>query len=235
MGAAVQAARIQCALMKFISRIGAALLAIAFLAGVVYLGILSGRDARYVVWFGIASAILAPVGLTLFGYALSSQDRELIQRLAKVPEIDRLIAEAKSQEEGLRLLEAEHARLVDVVRLESRRQAIVDRTENLEKDAVRILRELDSLADESAALELQIGESPVSKEIALLRERVRAREEGDVIFRVGSRFLRIDSDIVKALPLGVGPMLLAYSRIAERLRAWLRRKRRTDHDSNSGT
>jgi len=73
--------------MNVLLRLAAALLALTLLAGIVYLGILSGRDAKYVVWFGIASAIVAPIGLTLFGYAFRSGERNLIQRLSKVPEI----------------------------------------------------------------------------------------------------------------------------------------------------
>jgi hypothetical protein len=99
----------------------------ALLAGVVYLGVRSGTDPRFVVWFGIASAIAAPVGLSLFGFAFRGSDAELVERLAKVPEIERLVAEAKTQEEKVRLLEEERARLLDVIRTEARRQAIQDR------------------------------------------------------------------------------------------------------------
>ena len=212
--------------MEIIRRAGAAIFAVTLLADVVYLGILSGRDARYVVWFGIASAIAAPLGLTLFGYALSSQDRDLIQRLSKVPEIDRLISEAKTQEERIKLLEVEHARLVEVVKLESRRQAIDDRIQSLESDAVRIIRELDNLRDEAATLEIEIGDSPVSAEIESLRARVRARTEGDVILRVGSSIFRIDRDIAKALPFGMGNMLLAIARLDARFTEWKQRRRR---------
>ena len=59
----------------------------------------SGKDNRFVVWFGIASATAAPTGLALLGYAISRSDDEIIQQLAKVPEIERLIEQAKTQEE----------------------------------------------------------------------------------------------------------------------------------------
>ena len=195
------------------------------MAGVVYLGILSGRDNRFVVWFGIASAIVAPIGLTLFGYALSSGDRDLVQRLAKVPEIERLVEQAKTQEEKVCALEAERARLAEVIRLESRRQAIRDRTESLERDAVRILQELNALDLEAKNADTQIGESPVRDEIAKLRDRVRAREEGDVIIRFGSRIFRVDRDVVKILPFGSGRLLLAYFKIVERYyNTWRKRR-----------
>lgn len=213
--------------MKILKRLAAALLALALLAGVVYLGILSGRENKFVVWFGIASAIVAPVGLTLFGYALASGDRDVIQRLAKVPEIERLISEAKTQEEKIALLEAERARLIDVVKIESRRQAIRDRIESLENDAVRIIRELKNLDDEAAAIEEKISESPATEEIQRLHERVRARQEDDVVIRIGRRVYRVDRDIIKALPFSLGNFVLAYFRILEGFSGWWRHRRST--------
>jgi hypothetical protein len=203
--------------MNVLLRFAAALLALTLLAGVVYLGILSGRDAKYVVWFGIASAIVAPIGLTLFGYAFRSGDRNLIQRLSKVPEIERLVLEANTQEEKIRLLEAERARLVEVVKIESRREAIRDRIESLENDAVRIIRELKNFDTEAASVEEKITDSPVAEEIKALHERVRARQEGDVVIRLGTRVYRIDRDIIKAFPFGTGNLVLAYFRVMERL------------------
>ncbi len=211
--------------MEIIKRLAAALLAIALLAGVVYLGIPSGRDNRYVIWFGIASAIVAPIGLTLFGYALTSGNRDLIQRLSKVPEIERLISEAKTQEEKIALLEAERVRLVEVVKIESRRQAIRDRIESLENDAVRIVRELKNLDDEARALDETISMSPAAEEIQRLHDRVRARQEGDVVIRLGRHVYRIDRDIVKALPFSSGNLLLAYFRVMERFSERWRNRR----------
>jgi hypothetical protein len=212
--------------MNVLLRLAAALLALTLLAGVVYLGILSGRDAKYVVWFGIASAIVAPIGLTLFGYAFRSGERNLIQRLSKVPEIERLILEAKTQEDKIQLLEAERGRLVEVVKIESRRQAIRDRIESLENDAVRIIRDLKNLDAEARLIEEQITDSPVAEEIKALHERVRARQEGDVVIRLGRRVYRIDRDIIKAFPAGSGNLVLAYFRVMERVLDYVRARNR---------
>lgn len=203
--------------MALIRKIIAALIATTLIAGTVYLGIRSGKESYFVVWFGIASAIAAPVGLALFGYAISRSDGEVIQRLAKVPEIEKLIEQAKTQEEKIQILEAERSRLAEIVKIESRRQAALDRIDSLERDAIRILTELESLDEELKLLDEQVGESAISEEIRRLRERVKAREDGDVILRIGSKVYRIDRDIIKALPFGLGNPLLAYFRIAEKV------------------
>ena len=93
----------------------------------------------------------------------------------------------------------------------------MDRIDSLERDAVRILAELENLDRELILIDEQVGESPISEEIRRLRERIKAREDGDVILRLGSRVYRIDRDIVKALPFGLENLLIAYFRIAEKL------------------
>ncbi len=200
-----------------IRKIISALIATGLITGTVYLGIQSGKDNRFVIWFGIASATAAPVGLGLFSYAISRSDREILQQLAKVPEIERLIEQAKTQEEKIQVLQAERSQLAEIVKIESRRQAALDRIDSLERDAVRILAELENLDRELILIDEQVGESAISEEIRRLRERIKAREDGDVILRIGSRVYRIDRDIIKALPFGLGNPLIAYFRIAEKL------------------
>jgi hypothetical protein len=103
----------------------------------------------------------------------------------------------------------------------------LDRINSLEGDAVRILTELENLDRELILIDEQVGESAISEEIRRLRERIKAREDGDVILRIGSRVYRIDRDIIKALPFGLGNPLIAYFRIAENLeKAILPKQRR---------
>ena len=203
-----------------------AFIAICLIGGTVYLGFQSVKDNRFVIWFGLASAIAAPVGLNLFTYAFRRSDREIIQQLAKVPEIERLIEQAKTQEEKIQVLEAERSRLAEIVKIESRRQAALDRINSLEGDAVRILAELENLDRELILIDEQVGGSAISEEIRRLRERIKAREDGDVILRIGSRVYRIDRDIIKALPFGLGNPLIAYFLIAEKLQKAVQPKQR---------
>lgn len=212
--------------MLFVKKTISAFIAIGLITGTVYLGIRSGKDSRFVVWFGIASATAAPIGLALLGYAISRSDNEIIHQLAKVPEIEKLIEQARTQEEKIAVLEEERLKLAEIVRIESRRQAALDRIDSLERDAIRILDELENLDRELVLLDEQIGQSVISEEIRHLRERVKARKDTDVTFRVGHRVYRIDRDIIKALPFGLGNPLLAYVRIAESLNKKVSKKTR---------
>jgi len=96
----------------------------------------------------------------------------------------------------------------------------------LEGDAVRILAELKNLDRELILIDERVGESAISEEIRGLRERIKAREDGDVTLRLGSRVYSIDRDILKALPL-LGNALIVSFWIAEMLeKAVLPKQRR---------
>ena len=205
--------------MISLRRVLSGLVATALIGGTIFLGIQSGQDSRFVVWFGISSAVAAPLGLALFASTFNRSDSEVISRLAKVPEIEKLINEARTQEEKIQLLEEERINLAEIVRVESARQAALDRIDSLERDATRILDELEFLEQEVATIDRYSEKSYASSEIRRLRERVKARKDSDVIVRIGGRSYRIDRDIIRATPFGES--LLAYFRIAESIQAWL--------------
>ena len=201
--------------MISLKRLFSGLAATGLIGGTIFLGIQSGKDNRFVAWFGISSAVAAPLGLALFASAVNRSDSEIISGPAKVPEIEKLINQAKTQEEKIKLLEEERMNLAEIVRVESARQAALDRIDSLERDATRILDELEFLDQEVASFDQDPDKSYVSSEIRRLRERVKARKDGDVILRIGRRSYRIDRDIIKATPFGLGNSLLAYFRIVE--------------------
>ena len=196
-----------------LKRLAAFALAFVFIVAVIYLGWLSSKDAWYVPWFGIAAALVAPLGLALLGFAVRGSNSDVIQRLAKVPEIERLASEANSYEERIGALEVERARLAEIVQFESKRQFIRDRINSLESDGRRIIEELDVLDRELASLGEQAANSPARDEINRLRERVCARERGDVFLTLRGSTLRIDSHALKELPLGIGNVTLWQLRI----------------------
>lgn len=104
--------------MKFIQKLFIAICGTSLIGATIYLGILSGKDGKFVPLFGICAAIVAPIGLTLLGSAFSQSEGEIIQQLAKVPEIEQLIAKAKNQEEKIKVLEAQRNHLDEIVKLE---------------------------------------------------------------------------------------------------------------------
>lgn len=203
--------------------LGAVLLAVP-----TYIGYLSQTDKRLIWWFGISSAILVQLGLKLFGYAFRS-DETLVRKLARVPEIGTLMKQAQSQEERVKILANERASLEEIVRTESQRLALADRIDSLETDASRILGELRALDKVASELGQSSGQSAVSDEIRRLRERIEARERGDVVVNFGGQTYRIDQSIVMAIPI-IGDMLLGYCFLVERMF----RRLKAPHDDRAG-
>jgi len=183
-----------------VKRIVSLLLGLGLIATVVWLGLKTSNNQSLVVWFGLASAILAPTGFAAIGYSLTASNREVLKRLSRVPEIERLITTAKTQEEKIGALERERERLLEVVEFEARKESLTRRKSSLEQDGERILAELEAVDEELSSLKINSG--PVTQEIEKLQARIRARREGDLVFRVGSRYFVIKRETLIGIPYG---------------------------------
>jgi len=173
-----------------LKRVGLVVAGIALILGVVYLGLRSASDPRFVIWFGLASAILAPTAFFLFSLAWRSSDDRLFERLSRVPEIERLIGEARTQEERIALLEEERARLSEVIQVEARRQTLVARRDLLERSMGELISEYEAAGDELAVVETRVEDSPVLAEMKRMQQRINLRKQGRVaIIRVAGREL----------------------------------------------
>jgi hypothetical protein len=106
---------------------------LVFLGVVVYLGVRSASDTKFVPWFGLAAAVLAPSGVALIFEAGRSREARTLEDLRSVPEIDALVARAGTAQERLKLLERERQKLDEIVRIEARRQT----SRHAEKSPVR--------------------------------------------------------------------------------------------------
>ena len=82
-------------------RIISAIIGIFLIGVVIYLGLKSGDDNKYIVPFGLTSALIAPMGLSALGYSIKRKD-DTLQKLAKISQIDALIEQAETEEEKKR-------------------------------------------------------------------------------------------------------------------------------------
>jgi len=190
-----------------IKRIFLLLFGAGLIASVVWLGLKTRDDPSLVIWFGLASAILTPLGFAAIGYALSASNRQVLERLSRVPQIADLIAAAKTQEEKIHLLEQERSRLLEVVQYEARKQSLDTRKGSLERDAVRILGELEAIDAELS--DLKIDSTPVTEEIQRLQARLHARQKGDLVFRIGSYDFILEREMFLSIPF-VGGVVFNY-------------------------
>lgn len=177
---------------------------------VVFLAIKATSTPSLVIWFGLASALLVPLGLASMGYTFTAGNKKIFEKLSKVPEIEKLVKEAESQEERIRILKEDRSRLLEVVELEARKQALVSRRESLEKDGIRIVQGLDNVIERLKEVDSDLAAVPLSDEVKTLRERIRAKRRGDIVFRIFGKEFIIDKDVLSNLPFG--GVLLSYAK-----------------------
>jgi hypothetical protein len=205
--------------MIFLKTVALLVIGLGLIALVVFLGLRVGDSPFYVVAFGIASALAAPIGLSIIGYAFSRRDRQILDRLSQVPEIDQLIEEANTQAEKIRLLQEDRACLLETVQNEARRESLLQQRERLERDGVQLLRDLEIVEHELAVLQQATQASPAATEISRLHNRLRARRRGDIVIRLGSRDFVIDPGVLAMLP--GSSLLILYLRLIEGvMNAW---------------
>jgi hypothetical protein len=183
-------------------RLLAILVGFALIALVVWLGIRTGSDTSLVPWFGIAAALLAPLGLSFIGYALTSREKAALAQLTTIPEINRLIAQAKSEEERIRLLQEQQRQLDELVRFEAERRTLETRRDLLEKEAARILAELRMLDQQIVDLGLKVSATDLGEQFEQLQERIKRLQAGDIVLRFGHQQFFVPRSIFQYVPFG---------------------------------
>lgn len=128
---------------------------IILVAVVVFLGIKSAKNRVFVVPYGLACALIAPVGITCVTSVFNVGNGEKLEKLLKVSQIDEMIQIAKTQEEKIELLEEERKQLSNIVRYETLKYTALERKKHLEVEAENILREYEKINEEIKKLNLQ--------------------------------------------------------------------------------
>lgn len=152
-----------------------------FIGIVVFLGIKTTQDTSLVVWFGLASAIIAPIGLAMIGYGFRTDELKFYQDLSKVPEIGDLIEKAKTQEEQIALLEQERKKLTEIIQVEARRQTLLSTKEKIENELNKTLKEYNATLEELKLIDEKIEESAAVIEMKKIQKRINERSKGRVI------------------------------------------------------
>ncbi len=178
------------------------IIGVSLIGAVIALGFATSNNSAYVIWFGLAAALLAPGGIAIIVYALNANDREVIQRLSKVPQIEKLIVEAQSQEEKIRALEEEREKLASVVQFEAKRQILINKKQGLEEQAIHTLGSLDEVEKNITDLGVDVENSGLVKDVEALRERIKHMEREKVTLDLGFKKIEIDTIRLRRTPAG---------------------------------
>ncbi len=189
-------------------RIIAFLVGLACITLVIFCGFQAVKNTTYVLWFGFASALIAPPGLALIGYSIFGSDRDILKRLSKVPEIKEIISRAETEEDRIRMLEQEREQLDQIVRYEAEMMALTSRKAALETSAASMLQELINVDARLEELNDKSDIGPATEQVMFLRARLKAHLNNDIVLRFGTRTLIFKRENFIALPLYGG---LLYS------------------------
>ena len=94
---------------------------------VVILGFKSAQNTAFVVWFGLASALIAPVGISCISSIFNIGNNRMLEKLLKVSQIDELIKQANSQEDKIKTLEEQRKNLTLIVKYETLKHAAIEK------------------------------------------------------------------------------------------------------------
>lgn len=141
------------------------LLGITLIGFVIFLGFKSVENSYYVVWFGLACALVAPVGLSCISKILNSRNNMMLQQLFKVSQIEAMVQEAQTQEEKIKQLEMQLKSISATVKNETLKHAALERRAHLLHEAEHILHELEKVDIEMQRIVISSDEERQSNQI----------------------------------------------------------------------
>ncbi len=189
------------------------LLGIILVIVVVLLGIKSANDSVFVVPFGLACALIAPIGISCITSVFNVGNNETLKKLLKVPQIDELIQKAETQEEKIKLLEEERKQLSNIVKYETLKYAALERKKHLEVEAGNILKEYEKVEKEILELNLQKKEERLSNQV--IDELYRKLEDRENYQNTELLILSIVNSMPIHIPFLSSIVLFSYNRIKQ--------------------
>lgn len=191
------------------------LIGIALIVSVIFLGIKSAESSTFVVPFGLACALIAPVGISCITSVFNVGNNETMKKLLKVPQIDELIQKAETQEEKIKLLEDERKQLSNIVKYETLKYAALERRKHLEAEAVNILKEYEKVEREIQQLYLEKKEERLSNKV--IDELYRKLEDREDYQNTELLILSIFDAMPIRIPFLSSIALLSYNMIKQLL------------------
>ena len=145
-------------------------------------GWLAISNNKFVIIFGIVSAFLVPIGMSLLNNAIKRNDNLVFEKISKIPDIESLIEKAKTQEEKVAALKKERKDLAKIIQLETQRELITSRITNLKNESETLIASFTSLDKELKKLDREVEINDLKEQIDELRERVSSVNDNEIVF-----------------------------------------------------
>jgi len=130
-----------------------------------------------------------------------------INDLSKLPHLEKMVEEAKTVEEKIRVLETEKENLFEYIETESRRIFLLKQVEDLDKQLADsyesiapILKEIDIIEKELKQINNTYSSSVSLKEFEKIRERIKAKRESEFFLKIGKQEYIIKEEYLLIFP-----------------------------------
>lgn len=171
---------------KLITVVLPILVGLGFLGLAIWLFFLAKNDNTYLLFFGLGTAILIPISLSLIGFGFNFRHRQVnekLSELSKINDIQILLDKAKTTEEKIEILKTEYQNLEKNLRYNNEKISLELRRDDLIKKAQEIIKELDSINNELEIVDSNLSGFEIPMEVELLRERVFKKQVAIVRYK----------------------------------------------------
>ena len=181
-------------------------------------GTISINTYTLLVTISIALAIF------FFQFGKSMKIESTINDLSQLPHLEKMIEEAKTVKEKIRVLETEKKNLFEYIETESRRIFLLKQVEDLDKQLADsyesmapILKEIDIIEKELKRINNTYSSSVSLKEFEKIRERIKAKREGELFLKIGKEEYKIKEEYLLLFPRFFREFITGYVMILNNL------------------
>lgn len=151
--------------------------------------------------YSLVITISIAIAFLFIQFGKSIKTEYTINELYKVPHIQKMVEEAKTAEEKIKILEEEKTKLLDYIEIESKRLYLIKRLDDLDaklKDGYNnltpLINEIDIIENELKQINNSYLSSISLKEIEKIRDRIEAKREGKIFLKIGKKEYEIDRE-----------------------------------------
>jgi flagellar biosynthesis chaperone FliJ len=203
---------------------------ISYLLGILFVSVAS--VSYYFVNQGTISintyTLLVTISIALaiffFQFGKSMKIESTINDLSKLPHLEKMVEEAKTVEEKIRVLETEKENLFEYIETESRRIFLLKQVEDLDKQladsyesVAPTLKEIDIIEKELKQINNTYSSSVSLKEFEKIRERIKAKRKGELFLKIGKEEYKIKEEYLLLFPRFFREFITGYVMILNNL------------------
>lgn len=166
---------------------------------IVYSGYYTVDHPNFVVWFGLITALGAPLAFELILYPFNSTDKNILKNFSKVTQIEALLQQAFESEEKVKNLEKKRSDLEQLIAFESKRRTLIAQREIYVMQGKEALLKIQELNTSLNTLLAEKQEIPV--ELQPLLEEMERMEATDIVYLLGNETFVLKKKYFDHLPL----------------------------------